>query len=346
MEKTGPSAGHGSSLCQSCGRGSLQAGIHFRALSCCQGKQPACRQVARAEMLCLALEAAGRSPPRSTMMMSCFPKSWDRRALFSHSLPLSKHSGTARQPDRPSSGPALPVSPSLSPSPRGTAPSPHPPALCNRSSVRAGCCRCFISPSPWQLASSSTRRDPRLLSAINQPPAFIPARPRGHGSPWVPLGLRLLLATSSPLKQRNIHPKRQHPNAGGLEPPLIAARSWSSAALGQSAGTSPKQHRAEDKGTVSLSPLPCPSMSMGKPSKSALRAQKPPKMLCCPWCPSSRDILAQQSSKQVTSICWSPQEQTFPTRTEFPHTLLPHGKGLKDMLLSPSQTHSRTCSCC
>lgn len=116
-----------SSLCQPCVRGSLQADIHFRALSCCQGKQPACRELARTKTLCLSLEAAGRSPPRSTVMMSCSPKSWDRRALSPHFLPLLKHSGTARQPHTPDSCPALLVSPCLSPSPRGSCPF-SPPA--------------------------------------------------------------------------------------------------------------------------------------------------------------------------------------------------------------------------
>lgn len=116
-----------SPLCQPCVRGSLQADIHFRALSCCQGKQPACRQVARTKALCLSLEAAGRSLPRSTVMMSCSPKGWERRALFPHFLQLLQHSGTARQSHTPNSCPSLLVSPCLSPSPRGSCPF-SPPA--------------------------------------------------------------------------------------------------------------------------------------------------------------------------------------------------------------------------
>lgn len=177
-----------SPLCQSCVRWSLQADIHFGVLSCCQGKRPACRQVAGAVRRPEKRSSAFPWKLLVTTMMSCIPKSGERRALFSRSLPLLKRPGTAQEPYRPNSCPALLVSPSLSLHPHvAAAPSPRPPALCNRSSVRAGCCRCFISPSPWQLASSSTRRDPQLLSAINQPPAFTLGRTRGHGSPWMPL---------------------------------------------------------------------------------------------------------------------------------------------------------------
>lgn len=118
-----------SPLCQSCVRWSLQADIHFGVLSCCQGKQPACRQVAGAVRRPEQRSSAFPWKLLVTTMMSCIPKSGERRALFSRSLPLLKHPGTAQEPYRPNSCPALLVSPSLSPSPRGSCPFSPPAPL-------------------------------------------------------------------------------------------------------------------------------------------------------------------------------------------------------------------------
>lgn len=93
--------------------------------------------------------------------------------------------------------------------------------------------------------------------------------------------------------------------------------------------------REEGAVSFSLGRQCCPSMPMVKPSKPVLRAQKPPKMLCCL---KSWFSPAQLKAREYNLL--------VPTRTDFFHTLFPHGKGLQDMLLSPSQTHSKTCSCC